>query len=243
MPLQHAERLTAPTWRPGDRADHHASATDHRQRRYLRDLLRRWFPVRRPVQHDFACGTGRAIRLLHGLVHAAHGYDFSDAMLDRARNAGVHANLHLVAPTGPVPRVPHDARPLIVTCTRFLATVEPQVRELAIAFAAGALPDPQSGLLVVEHERRSGRRRRGPGPAPMSVRDLRLLLAKYGFQVIERRGFGLLTPGWYRWPGLRQVAFAVDTVVTWLPPLTDRCATAFYVAQRERHPAEVAQIG
>ena len=51
----------------------------------------RTYTERRPVQHDFACGTGRAIRLLHGLVRAAHGYDVSAVMLAKARESGAYA--------------------------------------------------------------------------------------------------------------------------------------------------------
>src|SRR5690606_19078587 len=80
--------------------DSHASATSRRQQRYLRRLVRRWFREWPPVQHDFACGTGRGIRLLHGVVRAAHGYDPSAAMLAKARELDTPASLHLVAPDG-----------------------------------------------------------------------------------------------------------------------------------------------
>ncbi len=41
-----------------------ASAVNERQRRYLRRLVRRSLRGTPPVQHDFACGTGRVIELL-----------------------------------------------------------------------------------------------------------------------------------------------------------------------------------
>lgn len=226
---------------PAPPVDHYSTVTDHRQRRYLRDLLRRWFPVRRPVQHDFACGTGRAIQLLHGLVHAAHGYDFSDVMLSRARELGVAASLHLVTPTGPVPHVANEQRPLIVTCARFLATVEPAIRDLAVRFAAHALPHPHSGLFVVELERRSHRKREA-AIDPLSPRDFHALLAKHGFVVIEQRGFGVLTPAWYRWPVVRYLASAVDALAAVLP-LTRWCTTVLYVAQRQPHPDDDTRMG
>ena len=43
--------------------DSYASRINERQRAYLRGLVEREFADRRPVQHDFACGTGRAIRI------------------------------------------------------------------------------------------------------------------------------------------------------------------------------------
>src|SRR5690242_15405012 len=81
----------------------YSTAVSARQRAYLRRLVRREFPERRPVQHDFACGTGRAIRLLHGVVRAAHGYDVSPAMLAKARDTGVYARLHEIGAFGPLP--------------------------------------------------------------------------------------------------------------------------------------------
>src|SRR5207248_9311875 len=83
--------------------DSYSSAVNARQRRYLRRLVVRAFPGRPPVQHDFACGTGRGVKLLWGLVREAHGYDPSRAMLDRARACGVPARWHEIAPSGPVP--------------------------------------------------------------------------------------------------------------------------------------------
>ena len=80
--------------------DSYSSAINRRQRSYLRGLAKRAFPYRRPVQHDFACGTGRAIRVLHGLVRDAHGYDTSEAMLSKAAEVGAYAHLHLIAATG-----------------------------------------------------------------------------------------------------------------------------------------------
>ena len=247
-----AERTTRPPRGPApcDRyqefgVDRHTTVTDERQRRYLRALLRRSFPVRRPVQHDFACGTGRAIRLLHGLVHAAHGYDFCDAMLARAHSLGVPADLHLVALGGPAPKPPPGHRPVVVTCVGFIATAEPPARDLALAFAAEALPRPESGLLVIEHQRRpGGRHPDGPG---LSHAELIRLLARHGFRVTERRGFGLVPAAWYRWPTLRWAAFVVDGLALWLPALAPWCATTFYVARRDapatQLPPEAARPG
>lgn len=215
--------------------DRHTTLIDERQRRYLRGLLQRAFPVRRPVQHDFACGAGRAIRLLHGLVHSAHGYDFSETVLARARALGVPAHLHLVPPSGPAPKPPPDHRPAVVTCADFLGSTEPAVRDLALDFAAGALPHPQSGVLVVEHRRPRGPRRRGRtrGVAELSHRELADLLSRHGFRVVERRGFGLAPATWYRWPGLRWAASFVDDVAWRVPPIAGWCATTLYVARHD----------
>ena len=86
--------------------DSYASAISERQRAYLRRVIPRAFPHRRPVQHDFACGTGRAVGLLHGLVREAHGYDPSPEMLARARGAGFAARWHEIPATGGSPSCP-----------------------------------------------------------------------------------------------------------------------------------------
>ena len=41
--------------------DSYASRINERQRTYLRELVVREFGERLPVQHDFACGTGRVL--------------------------------------------------------------------------------------------------------------------------------------------------------------------------------------
>jgi len=81
---ENVDKYTDVVYAPGSYASH----VNNRQRRFVRDLVARTFHDRRPVQHDFACGTGRAIRLLHGLVRAAHGYDPSAEMLAKATEAG-----------------------------------------------------------------------------------------------------------------------------------------------------------
>ena len=131
--------------------DTHASVVSARQRVYLRRLVRCAFTDRRPVQHDFACGTGRAVRMLAGLVRGAHGYDPSPEMLDRARLAGVRAQWHPIEATGPVPEPATVEGPAIVTMFRLLLNVPDYVRHRALAFAARVLPDAGAGLLVLEN--------------------------------------------------------------------------------------------
>jgi predicted TPR repeat methyltransferase len=220
--------------------DSYATAVNQRQRRYLRDLVKRSFPVRRPVQHDFACGTGRAIRLLHGLVRAAHGYDSSAPMLAMAAQVGAYASLHRVEPSGPVPEPVPSTGPVIVTVFRTLLNADQATRDRAVAFAARLLPHWESGLLVVEnhgnqsslrhlrHRRHAGK----PWFEELSHTQVAGLLARHGFRVVERRGFALLTPGWYARPGLRRLARAVDAVASRVPGLSRWAVTVLYVARR-----------
>jgi predicted TPR repeat methyltransferase len=221
--------------------DTYASAVNARQRSYLRALVRREFPHRRPVQHDFACGTGRAIKLLHGMVRAAHGYDTSAAMLSRAHEYGVRASLHAVADSGDVPRPVGEETPALVTIFRLLLNVAEPVRDRAIAFAALALRTPDAGLLVVENHgnSRSARhlrhmRRAGdPWFNELSHAQIEALLERHGFEVVARRGFALLPPGAYANRWLRFIASWLDDLTARVPLLSGISTTVLYVARRK----------
>ena len=123
--------------------DSYASAISARQQAYLRRLVRT-FEVP-PVQHDFACGTGRIVRMLAGLVRTAHGYDPSPEMLDRARAAEPTVHWHEIPATGPVPDPSTVDGPTLVTVFRLLLNVSDEVRHRAVAFAARVLPDADAG--------------------------------------------------------------------------------------------------
>lgn len=220
--------------------DSYSSAINRRQRSYLRGLVRRSFLLRRPVQHDFACGTGRAIRILHGLVRAAHGYDSSAAMLAKAGEVGALASLHRVAAQGAVPEPVPSNGPVIVTVFRTLLNADDAVRDRSIAFAAKVLPHWESGLLVVEnHGNRSSlrhlrhRRRAGePWFDELSHEQVAEILSRHGFRIVERRGFAMLTRGAYRMPGLRWLAGLVDWLASCIPPLARWSVNVLYVARR-----------
>jgi SAM-dependent methyltransferase len=96
---ENVDKYTEVVYAPGSYASH----VNTRQRAFIRDLVTRTYRERRPVQHDFACGTGRAIRLLHGLVRSAHGYDPSAEMLAKATEAGTRATLHQIPASGELP--------------------------------------------------------------------------------------------------------------------------------------------
>jgi SAM-dependent methyltransferase len=220
--------------------DSYASRINERQRAYLRRLVRRRFPARRPAQHDFACGTGRAVRALHGLVREAHGYDTSAEMMAKAAAVGSVATWHKVAPDGPVPEPVPAGRPAIVTMFRLLLNVDDAVRERALAFAAKALPDPDAGLLVVENHGNAGsmrhlRARRNAGRrwfAELSHQEVPGLLGRHGFAVVERRGFSMLTQGCYDRRALRPVARVADATVTRLPGAAACAVNVVYTARR-----------
>jgi SAM-dependent methyltransferase len=231
-----AEKYTEVVYAP----DTYSSHVNARQRAYLRRLVADWFRARRPVQHDFACGTGRAIRLLHGLVRDAHGYDTSAEMLAKARTAGVYATLHTVPEAGPVPTPATVDGPALVTVFRLLLNVPDAVRDRAVAFAAAALPDAAAGLLVIEnHGNRGSLRhlsaRRHIGDAwfsELSHAQVLDLLARHGFTLVTARAFAICPPGAYRRGWLRPVARAVDDLAARVPWLWRWGTDVLYVARR-----------
>ncbi len=220
--------------------DSYGSAINERQRAYLRDLIKRSFPVRRPIQHDFACGTGRAIRLLHGVVRGAHGYDTSAEMLAKAGAVGTAARLHRIAEDGPVPAPALEDGPVLVTSFRLLLNVDESVRDRLLEFAAAALPTPSSGLLVVEnhgnrHSLRHLAARRRSGKrwfAELSDAEVRALFTRHGFEVVERRGFSMFPQSVYARRGVRTLARLVDRVAARLPFLSGVAVNVLYTARR-----------
>ncbi len=227
----------------------YGTAVDARQRRVVRSLVRARFPGQRPTQHDFATGTGRAIDMLAGLVDTAHGYDVSEAMLadaaatHAARGATVgRVQWHLVEADGPVPRPVVGDGPVVVTVFRLLLNAPPEARQRAIAFAALALPDAGSGVLLVENHghRRSlrhlSRRLNSGNPwyRELSDQEVTELLAGHGFRVVSRRGCAVLPPGWYRSVRLRPLVRRLDDFLC-ASRLFDRWAVdVIYVAVRVR---------
>jgi SAM-dependent methyltransferase len=232
------EKYTDVVYAPESYATH----VNSRQRRFLRRLVERTYTERRPVQHDFACGTGRAIRLLHGLVRAAHGYDTSAVMLAKAREHGAYASLHLVQPDGPVPAPATKDGPALVTMFRLLLNVSDEVRDRAIAFAAAALPTEDAGLLVVEnHGNRASLRhlaaRRHAGEAwfsELSHERVLELFARHGFELVTARAFAVLPAGAYRPAWLRPAARLLDDIAARVPGLWRWGTDVVYVAKRSR---------
>ncbi|MFI5843398.1 SAM-dependent methyltransferase [Catenuloplanes sp. NPDC051500] len=220
--------------------DSYGSAINERQRAYLRDLIKRSFPVRRPIQHDFACGTGRAIRLLHGMVRGAHGYDTSAEMLAKAATVGTAARLHRITEDGPVPAPVLEDGPVLVTSFRLLLNVDESVRDRLLEFAAAALPTPEAGLLVVEnhgnrHSLRHLAARRRSGKrwfAELSHAEVSALFARHGFTLVERRGFSLFPQSVYARRGARSLARLADRVASRLPFLSGVAVNVLYVARR-----------
>jgi SAM-dependent methyltransferase len=216
--------------------DSYASRINERQRAYLRGLVTREFGGNAPVQHDFACGTGRAIRILHGLVRAAHGYDTSAEMMAKAAEVGSRAEFHQVPADGPVPAPAAAGTPAVVTMFRLLLNVDDAIRDRALAFAAKALPDAGAGILVVENHGNASsvrhlRARRHNGErwfAELSHEQVARLFAKHGFEIVERRGFSMLTPSMHAHP----LARAADAAARRFPGTDAYAVNVLYTARR-----------
>ena len=227
------EKYESVTYAP----DTYASRINDRQRAYLRGLVTREFGDRAPVQHDFACGTGRAIRTLHGLVRAAHGYDTSAEMMAKAAEVGTEASFHQVPIDGPVPEPVDAGLPAVVTMFRLLLNVDDGIRDRALAFAAKALPTSEAGLLVVENHGNASsvrhlRARRHSGQrwfAELSHEQVAELFGRHGFEVVERRGFSMLTPSLHTHP----LARAADAAARRLPGSDAYAVNVLYAARRK----------
>jgi len=227
------EKYESVTYAP----DTYASRINERQGAYLRGLVTREFGDRAPVQHDFACGTGRAIRTLHGLVRAAHGYDTSAEMMAKAAEVGTEASFHQVPIDGPVPEPVDAGLPAVVTMFRLLLNVDDGIRDRALAFAAKALPTSEAGLLVVENHGNASsvrhlRARRHSGQrwfAELSHEQVAELFGRHGFEVVERRGFSMLTPSLHAHP----LARAADAAARRLPGSDAYAVNVLYAARRK----------
>jgi SAM-dependent methyltransferase len=187
------------------------------------------FRATRPGQSvrllDFACGTGRILSFVEGLVESASGVDISAEMAELARRkcqkAEVRVGDILSQPELLAP--PYDA----ITSFRFLLNVEHELRVKALRRLREVICTP-GGLLVVNvhgnsrslrHPAIWWKRRRQKQSVPatggpimlneMSPVEARTLLADCGFEVVQMLGFGILPPTFYRTP-LRGLALAVD---------------------------------
>jgi hypothetical protein len=161
-------------------------------------------------------------------------------MLAKAAELGTVAAFHRVEPDGPVPAPAVAEAPAIVTMFRLLLNVGDDVRDRAIAFAALALPDADAGLLVVENHGNAGSlrhlgARRHEGRrwfAELSHDRVAQLLRRHGFELVERRGFSMLTQSWYERRWLRPFARLLDDIAIRLPAADRFAVNVLYVARR-----------
>ncbi|HZE38050.1 MAG TPA: hypothetical protein VE172_04485 [Stackebrandtia sp.] len=214
-----------------------SSQVSRRQEEWLRGFVTEAFDTA-PVHHDFACGTGRAMRMLEGVVAESHGYDTSEAMLSKARSIGTPGVLHHIGEIGGLPT--SAKRPAIVTMFRLLLNASPQVRDRALEFAAGMLPDADAGVLICENHGHSRSLRKlrkvlgRPGDwfRELSHPEVEGLFERHGFELATVQGFTLLTRGFYERPPFKWVAPAVDSALARSRWGTRYASDVLYVARR-----------
>lgn len=215
-----------------------SSIVSERQRQWLRGFIATAFDDA-PEHHDFACGTGRVARMLDGLVRSSHGYDTSEAMLAKARELGTPGTLRVIGETGELPT--SDTRPKVVTMFRLLLNVGPEVRDRAMEFAAGLLPDADAGLLICENHGnarsiRHVRKALGTGDTDwfneLGKAEVAKLFERHGFELVTTQGFSLLTQGFYRIPPMKWVLPTVDGVLARTRLGTALSTDVVYVARR-----------
>jgi hypothetical protein len=231
-----AEKYDEVVYAPGTAA----ALINDRQRAFLRRLVRSRFGDEKPVQHDFACGTGRAIENLEGHVSAAYGYDSAVEMITRARERKLPGAFRVVPADGPVPDPMPTSGPAIVTVFRLFLNVGPDVRDRAVAFAAKVLTGPDSGVLVIENHGNSrslrhlsARRKRGDEWFnELSHREVRETLERHGFTIESMRGFALVPKGAHRPRWLRPIARAADAIGSRMRLLAPYSRCVLYVARR-----------
>ncbi|QSB06172.1 hypothetical protein [Natronoglycomyces albus] len=231
------------TYAPGS----FSSIVSRRQEKWLRGFVRSAFPLA-PVHHDFACGTGRAMRMIENEVVASHGYDTSEAMLAKARQLDSPGALHLIGESGPLPRREsivgeHSDRAALVTAFRILLNVDATVRDRVMKFAAEMLPDASSGFLILEnHGNAASLRHLRAVFGRLDTRDwfselshacVRDLLDRHDFELVALQGFTMVTQGCYRNAPLAWMSRAVDRVATSSSLLSRLATDVMYVARRK----------
>jgi hypothetical protein len=137
---------------------------------------------------------------------------------------------------GPVPAPVDAGFPAVVTMFRLLLNVDDAVRDRALAFAALALPSAGAGVLVVENHGNASslrhlRARRHSGErwfAELSHEQVESLLDRHGFEVVERRGFSMLTPALHSSP----IARVADAAARRVPGSDGLAVNVLYTARR-----------
>ncbi|MGC3961138.1 MAG: class I SAM-dependent methyltransferase [Verrucomicrobiota bacterium] len=175
---------------------------------------------------DFACGSGRILSVIEGLVGNATGVDISAGMAEVARKKCKKAEVRVgdILQQRELLQGPYD----VITSFRFLLNVESDLRHKALRRLREVIRTPD-GLLVVNVHGNSGSLRHpaiwwkqrqkksapaAPGAATlmlneMSLAETRALLADSGFEIVQMLGFGILPPTLYRTP-LRGLARMID---------------------------------
>lgn len=165
------------------------------QQPILRDIIARESTARPSVRLlDYACGTGRVLSFVSGLVDHAEGVDISGEMVALAQQRCPDATVI----QGDVSS-PGLGQYDVATCFRFILNAQPELRGEVLAGLHARLVDTNGILIVNNHgNRRSLRhpavrlsRSRAVFRNELSDEQVRTMLTSAGFVVEERHGTGL----------------------------------------------------
>lgn len=176
------------------------------QRPVLAEAIQALTAAHRDLQYlDFACGTGRIIAAVEGIVGNSTGVDTSSQMLHYAE-AKVRRS---VLVCGDILSCPSIIEPEydVITAFRFFLNTESSLRRSVMFALAARLRGPDSRLIFNIHGSNRSilmatsayRRLRGWGPATtMSYREVTDLVEQAGLEVEHCYGFGLAPRRLYR---------------------------------------------
>lgn len=157
---------------------------------------------------DFACGTGRILKLEHDLGLKSTGVDVSAAMLEVCRKRVPEARLMLSS----IDAVPATSVYDVITAFRFFTNADDWLRDQAVATARRLLPVGGHFISNVHLQstspggvaRLAARMIRGaPYPHAYSWRAHSGLLQRHGFEIVDVVPYGVLpnlgrlAPRWY----------------------------------------------
>lgn len=171
-------------------------------REFVRPFVRRIMEESAQAGHssylDFACGTGRVLKVGYSVFHMGVGVDISPDMLSVAANRVPEATLHCVDVTCTPTAV--QGKFDCVTMFRFLLNAEPDLRLAALKWVASRM-EPGSILIVNNHRNslsahglmaRAFRHSAQRETNTLSRRATVSLLGEAGFEVTREEGFRIL---------------------------------------------------
>lgn len=175
-------------------------------------LVNERFPDRIPSHLDFACGTGRVLRLLSHRCSDSVGIDVSESMLEVARREVPDARLECADITRE--QVLSDAKFDLITAFRFFPNAQPELRREVIIQLKNRMSP--GGLLVFNNHmngnsfhtlalRLSGR---DPGHT-MSMAEVRDLVALGGLRIDSQVNLGVIP---YYAPVFRRTARSYESL-------------------------------
>jgi ubiquinone/menaquinone biosynthesis C-methylase UbiE len=168
----------------------------------LMGIIHTYYPDHLNMRYlDFACGTGRIIRLLESHMNEAYGVDVSEPMLSIAKKTVHSTNLLLYDLTkeNVFPENYFD----LITAFRFFLNAQNDLRENVLGVFEKILKG--NGYLIFNIHMNKGcmlerglktyqwlKRIKDPGFNTISVPEVGHLLEKYNFKIINTFHFGVL---------------------------------------------------